>query len=87
MTSKEYNKLMRERSDVISHNRSVLMSGRGNSKPVPTKPERPKVLQAFDVDGYIGTFPMGYSRTDAEQELRKNGYILDTVQFKQVDAN
>lgn len=87
MTKQEYNKLIRKRSDVISHNRFVRMSGRGNPKPVPTKPERPQVLQAFDDDGYIGTFPISWSKTKAEQTLRENGYILDTVRFKQVDAN
>lgn len=83
----EYNKLMRERSDIISHNRSTRMTGRNNIRPVPTKPDRPKVLQAFNDDGYICTFPIGFDQAEATKMLLANKYILDTVKFKTVDAN
>ena len=56
MTPDDYNKLRRDRDEIISRNRSRRMKGRP-SLPVPPKPEPPMGYEIYIDSEWAGFFP------------------------------
>lgn len=86
MNLKEWRDYEKGRQEIISRNRSRLMSRpQMPPLPVPTKLPRPQVVQLFDkVGDYIGTYP-DMTEPQARDAAEADGYNVG--QSKWVDAH
>jgi hypothetical protein len=70
----EFQRLTRERNEIISRNRSRRLTG-APLLPVPEKPVQPLRVQILTPDGeYVGTWPYGVTKEQALEDCLEHGH-------------